>query len=531
MNPYLQELEALRARKAQTTGREAPQQGGTASNNQFLQELDTLRKAPKPKTYEKGGESALEDFAEGAVVSGMETWYGLKDLVGMMDDEDKKRLKDWQDDAAQSGWGMGGKIVGEIAQLAMPTGALGAGVKGGLKLSKLARAMKAAKAAAPALVHGYVKLPEAGETRAGNLAEEAAAGALTAGLGKVLTKGLRGLKGTKDAMKLTKQGHYLTPGQYAGKESGINTLEDLGGLLPGTAKGTKALRDEGIADWGKAAFQKVNPKGYPKITEIGHGGFEQLEKNVNKGYDDAWKGVEGMSKGKAESILDTVGKAEGKVDDVSTLKRVVADLGDISDGVSPSQLKTFDRALGDALGEAKGNAFLTKDLKKLRDMVRSSLPEENKKALRYMDSIYPDFLSVRKAADAARHAKGEFTPRQLMTALSMKAGEAKSARGARSLARDAYNQGINTVGQRKEIPMLSAIKNVSRGAPSPTGLMRSIGRGAIGETKAQKAALGKLRLLNKALDKRRLGGLKNPYSIGGALEELNPYEMRYFRDR
>ena len=66
---------------------------------------------------ERPEEAWYEDFGEGLAVSGMDTYYGIKDLVTDLDDEDRARLKDWKEDAAQSGWGTGGRVVGEMAQL------------------------------------------------------------------------------------------------------------------------------------------------------------------------------------------------------------------------------------------------------------------------------------------------------------------------------------------------------------------------------------------------------------------------------
>jgi hypothetical protein len=121
-----------------------------------------------PTTPERDAEPWYEDFAEGVVSSGMGTYYGIKDLTVGMDDEDKARLKDWKEDAAQSGWGTAGNVVGEVAQLALPGGAALKGAKALNAAGKLAKTAKALPLATDVLASsalGYVKPPEEGKTR------------------------------------------------------------------------------------------------------------------------------------------------------------------------------------------------------------------------------------------------------------------------------------------------------------------------------------------------------------------------------
>ena len=72
----------------------------------------------------KEEEAWYEDFGEGLVTSGKETYYGIKDLTIGLGDDDAADLKDWRDDAGESGWGTVGQVVGDIGQMVIP-GAMG----------------------------------------------------------------------------------------------------------------------------------------------------------------------------------------------------------------------------------------------------------------------------------------------------------------------------------------------------------------------------------------------------------------------
>ena len=105
-----------------------------------LKQLQQGQQAAPANQYEGKEEAFYQDFGEGIGASALETWEGGKDLlsktglVDAPDESDLARLKDWQDDAGQSGWGTAGKIVGDIGQMAAGGGLIGAGLKAATKL-------------------------------------------------------------------------------------------------------------------------------------------------------------------------------------------------------------------------------------------------------------------------------------------------------------------------------------------------------------------------------------------------------------
>jgi len=148
----VEQIQAELARRQNSTS-------GGANVEQIQAEL-ARRKAPV-----KEKESKFEDFGEGIVASGLSTYYGLKDLVTDVTDEDRARLKDWRDDAGESWAGTAGQVVGELGQLAIPGGAA---MKIGGGLSKAMKTIKGQSALAAGL--GGAQLPGEESSRLANAA-------------------------------------------------------------------------------------------------------------------------------------------------------------------------------------------------------------------------------------------------------------------------------------------------------------------------------------------------------------------------
>ena len=116
----------------------------STNKSNFKERLNTVRSTEKDKPPSKEAEAWYEDFGEGLVTSLMKTGAGIKDLIVGLDEEDKALVADWAADAAESGWGKGGEVVGDIAQIALPAGVL-------VKAAKVAGMAKAGSRTLPAI--------------------------------------------------------------------------------------------------------------------------------------------------------------------------------------------------------------------------------------------------------------------------------------------------------------------------------------------------------------------------------------------
>lgn len=483
--------EEAQAYLARIKSRQAPATGDPRDEAKAY--LASLNKSDKPK------DSALEDFAEGLVVSGMDTYYGMKDLLGVMDDEDRATYNDWKEDAGESGWGTAGKVVGEVGSYMLPGGI----AKGGLKI--LSKAGKLANIANKGLkvlkdyniaregigagIMGGTKLPEWGETRTENMLKEGGMGAAGAAVLKGVAGLAKGIKKSKLAQEMLDEGYYLTPAQAAGKSTGSQVVklgETVGSAAPILKKGTEALEKEGTRGWNMRAFNRANPEGMPKITAGGEEGFQQLAKNVSSEYDRAWSGarsmtdeaLEGATK-KLENALQVVAEQDAPI-----LKRIIRDIDNKSYVGSREQLQSLDRSLGKMINRAKSDPHLTKILQEVRKSLRKSLPEENRKLLEKMDKLYPDFKVLEKAVEKASYGDGVFTPKDLNT--SMKVGRpGKAPRGKAPMQQD-MKEGKELFETTGLTPSIGFMARAATSVDSPNSIMRGIGNITLGNTSPQR---------------------------------------------
>ena len=459
------ELSRLQAQRAQRTEWEE------------RQELAALK-----AKRDKGETSGFSDFWEGVALSGMDMVYGVKDLVGAMDENDRATFDQVKKDASDSGFTTAGKVVSEIAQFAIPGGAVAKGVKGASKLKNLAKGVSGETLVAGTLAGA--RLPGEGETRAGNVAYDAAATAGGGFAGKVLAKTMRGLNKTPDAQKLLDEGVYLTPGQQA-ESKFIQNIETAAEVTPILARGTKAAKKEASESWNENILNKAAPAG-TKITEIGTAGGAQLKKAVEAGYASAWKGVKPIDKALRGRLAGRLQKTRSKLGkkDRLVVDNVAADMERIGSA------KGLDDILRREIGTAgRKKVDLRRVLEKTRRELRKVAPVDNKKALAKMDKNYPDFLTAEDAIIRAKQTGGVFTPAQL-TMSSGKVGKKKAATGTGPL-QEAADIGRETIGKKEGGQPLDFFRRLAGAAPSPPG-MRGTGRMLMGDLAPQKAITRRL---------------------------------------
>jgi len=479
-----------------------------------------------PKLPPATPESGFEDFGEGLGVSGLKTYYGIKDLVSDVDAEDKATLADWRADAAQSGWGTAGEVVGDVGQIIGTGGIGGAALKGGLKLA--ANAARVAKAPKPlrgglvgarnlvtpftadigasAAVAG-TQIPDAGEDRS-DAAYGAAKDALVGGvLTKALNKGFQGIRKTPEAQEMLDHGIPLTPA-LASEGTGVRGVENVMQVLPFVAKGRDEARRKAQEQWSLKVMQTAAPS---NVTLRGNARARagQLKDGFKNAYSTAW--------GKAEkphyldiidmqNVLKETGTFIGK-DGEGALRKVSHDLKKLSKDFSPKAVKNLDHVLKKNIRSAAraGDSALEEGLNTVRVSLRNSLPADAQRGLKQLDQKYGAYLVVKKAGAKAKNTAGMFTPKQFMDSVGAVGGETRTFVGAAPLQRYA-DAAVDTVGRQEPAILPDLTKGVFARTPTHQGAMDFGGRLTLGETAGQK--LGQRVIASPVADALRNVGLR-----------------------
>lgn len=516
MSDFEQRLNAFRASQSQ------PAQ----QPNDFESRLNAARQAPQapvepPVEPPKEADPWYEDLGEGLAVSGMETYYGIKDLVGLLDEEDQATLTDWQKDAAESGWGTAGKVIGEIAQIAAPAGGLTKAMKYASKAKTLGRtAPLLADVAATAGLEA-VKLPQEGESRLDS-AIEGATDALTGGMiARGLSKATRGLDVTDAAKTLMDKGAFITAGRAA-KSPAAKGLEAMAEVTPFLARGVQKARGKAKDDWLRVAFEEAAPKGF-KQSDVGFKGISQLKNAYDDAYSKAWSKADNINSAGRVDFVNAVSRGVDELPktDANKVIRVAKEFNKVLGDISPKRIKDYDNQLRREIKSvALDNIPLRETLKQMRESIRKGLPEGAQNALKDVDANYAKYLAVKKAAGKATADTGEFTPQQLIQSLTASAkGKARKDFGDAPM-QDIAMAGAQTVGQQLGGDLLGKLRTIMRGLPTPIPT-QALSNMAIGRNPMQKAA-------RNTIESETIKALRNymPRSgqLGGVLldDELEP---------
>lgn len=436
-------------------------------------------------------ESFAEDFAEGVVASGMGTYYGLKDLVTGLDEGDRERLQEWQDDAAQSGWGTAGQVVGEIAQLAIPGGAVAKGARALSAADKARRVMQLGGDVALTGALGAAKLPQDEDSRALNAAQEI--GGALAGAG--LFKAAKGVTKTDAARRLIDRGVALTPGMSTTNPM-VRGLETVGEVTPLIAQGVKRAKAKAIGDINEMLFKEAAPAG-KTITETGEKGVQQLKGAFKEAYQDAWSGARGLSNEARRNIVDTAVRESRKLTEAQqrALGNVMEDFKELTRDVTPETLRRFDNVLRKRIQSASDDFDFQEALISLRAQLRAGMPNNVSEKLAAVDRKYGDYLVVR---DAVRNAAGEIgreiQPNQLLQAMKS-VGKERVGEGTAPVFQTATDV-AETAGQKVGGEPLEWFRRLAGITYTPLPMQLG-GRMVLGETATQKAAAKAIRELEE----------------------------------
>lgn len=475
--------------------------------------------APEPEQepgFFKRTLGKVQDFSEGIGVSGLETYYGLKDLVGKGEPSDRATLEAWRRASAESGWGAAGKMTGDIAQYALPGGAIG---KAG-KIGPLVADVTATTAV------DLAKLPEYGESRMHNAQQGAMLGMGGHVLGKTLGTVAMGVKGTPAAERLRELGGKLTPGQM--KEGLLRKAEHwTEAAIPFASKAVREAEKRSKETVGKALLQKAAPptpaslfSGKPVPAKV-----ESLAE-LNKAYDDAyqaaWSTVDDVS---IDTLEQSAKMAVGKIaikKDQKAFANVIDQMVDVL-GTRGKSASEVDALLRKHMRPHKGgkNRVWNEAMSDLRTGLHESMPEANRDALRLVNSKYGEREALGYAATSAAGVRGKLMgPESLTTGVKRSSTERALEEGRGNLQQELQDWSEVIGDPAGVIPLLK--RRLIQGAPSG-GIMQYPADLVAGNYGYQAAAR---KAMNKPVP-RMLRRTLSPYRAGAASKDLIDEEEDY----
>ena len=418
----------------------------------------------------KEKESGFEDFGEGVMTSLMKTAYGLKDLLApekgksfarpgygsgkyrapqrkvKTTEQDRAQIKDWSDDAGESGYGTAGEITGDIAQFLVP----GTAAYKAAKAAQMgAKGLMGAEAVAGGLLGG-TRLPDEGDTRLGNAAMEGSMALGGSALGHLLGPVVTGAKKTEIGKWLhEKTGKALSPEQMS-DSSWLRFLD----------KGSNAA-EIGQHAWTLQAIKEsaLDPDG---ITKIGTDGYKQIKKQFTDKYDEAWNSVGDIDLGLSKELLHLlkVNKPFVGPEGKATLNKLSSEVGRLTKHPTNTGLKDLDEIIRDLMGNSDSTG-LSDALWDAKNVMRDALPEHSQDLIRQADAKYPEFLTIQRATNTARNRGHVFSPNDLMNESAFVSRLKEGTAGGKGPLQNIAKIGQNTVQKKTKDGSIEFLRKYS----------------------------------------------------------------------
>ena len=434
-----------------------------------LDRMDELKELRQRSTGARFFSGVLDPIKEG--------YYGAKQLVTDLDEEDQTAVQAARDRLETSG--VAG-TVGEIATWMLPFGAAAkAGLKGTAALggtSKLAKTL-GVMGGEGALEGGYQALRpelEGDPSRLERGATGLASGIIGAGLGeggsyvaKRLIKALgRPAAPTRDALRIERQGErtgtpielsagqQVDPGTLTG--SIVKGVEEATSLIPGGGP-LRRQQENALAQWNLSEMREMLP-GFMRneVKQSGPDGFQQLNDAFGRHYDDALAPVRGRTIDATDDVLDDLAAIEdtllpriAEADRAGTKADLDNLLEDLANGrITGDNFKETLKDLRKVAEVAGRNGELSKArvYKQLHDTlnkeVKRRLGPVKAAKLAEVDKAYAQVMPLVKGGGMAGAVKaGHFTPDQLRSGAQRGESEwskasARSPATKRALAAD-----------------------------------------------------------------------------------------------
>ena len=392
--------------------------------------------------------SGFERFGVGIAKPFVETWKGLKDLVGIdLSDEEIAELERLQE--VKGAAGTTGQIVGELATLAIPAGGALKGVRAASQGPKLIRALAAMRGAPLAAESATVGLMESlkaptDERSRGDAFVQGAAGTVAgAGAGRLLKRALGGLAFREGAEELLQKGVKLTPGQAGGR--GLQAVENAVANVPVIGTPIRRLQQTAVTDWNRDVLSKIMPEELAsRVTKGGNEGFEQ----ATKAFSDAY---ETLFRGSVKPDTSAVNSAALLADQATGGAKEILDQFAVSlqrERIPGSDLSWWDDQLRKyAVAASRRGDVAEKDLlNEARTVLKDAIPDDMAAQWKKLDSAFRNFATARKAGtyQGAAKNRGVFTPAELLRASGAQdksAGKRAFAQGQAALQEEALDAG------------------------------------------------------------------------------------------
>jgi hypothetical protein len=375
------------------------------------------------------GMSGTDKFLAGAGKGMTDVVRGVGQLVGAVDQTAVDEAKSRDRALSETGAGMAGELVGNLALTMAP----GVGL-GGLATKGAAAVLPTiARAAAPtvgaalsgAAVSGAAPVAS-DESRAGNAVLGAAGGAIGDVAARGVSRIAQPIRQSAAVQRLLGEGVVPTPGQAAGGV--VGRLEEKFQSLPGPGDIIRMGRDRAGTEFNAAALNKAVPAGQRTVTAIGQEGIDQAKTAISGAYDAALAGRvmqpdaalnTGLQAAKNASLLPLNSNRQKEFD--SILRRHVWERIPQSGSLPAAAVKAeIDRDLGQlAFKLGKSNMAeeqaLGEAVKAARDEVRNWMTRQTGTAAQRAaaDTAHANKVALQKSVERAKAAGGKFTPYQL----------------------------------------------------------------------------------------------------------------------
>lgn len=438
--------------------------------------------------------------------------------------EARKADRDAYEAHHPGGWATAGGIAADIGMGAIPVGA------GGQVLTKALGASRYAPLIGDVAANaGYSAL-----TSPENRGTAAALGGAGAAVGRAVGRVATGVvRPTAEAADLLRRGVRLTPGQAAGKDSAINTVEQWATSNPISTIPVTAARRRALDDAGKAGIEDVlgrvfpESKTRPRLTGNLGNMLGQAEDAISHGYDDALKGVSAPLTDVVARVQTAIAAAQQEnpltsVQQIHNLESYFANkLAAVQalgiDTLTGPQLKQIDAELGSYArrlakstdAEQSAAARFWRDVQGgYREHILQNVGGETVTGtLKRLNQGYKELLALDKSIDAVGST---FKPRALVKALQDRSGDKTLAELAQ-FGQNAYavlpstipDSGTTVRTVANALPLTLGVGSLAFGSPV---LATGLGAAALlGTSKGAQALTGQTVLQRKLVDAVRSG--------------------------
>lgn len=437
----------------------------------FRQEWQKRQPEPVDPTE---GMSTFDKVAAGAGKAVYDLGRGLGQMAGLVSEDDIRQARELDAPLMDTGAGVAGHVLGDVAMMALPGGALKAAgqirnsermVRAGAELAspttfKGAAAMGAAISGAQPVVGD--------ESRGTNALQGAVAGAAGKLAGDVLGAVVRPsmpptAREAATARFLQQQGVDIRTPQMSNKA--IQYLDDTMDYLPMTAGRNEAMKKAQQAQFNRAVMRTVGVE----ADEISEPALEEARRRLSHQYDNFINGRHGGNKVARQGqelarvvrvdrpFLADISRLRARYDNLmpslknTTVGRVLDDLDELIEPFVKGQKPAFTNEqyqsqisalsnLSRKLFQKEGDADAAKVMEELREafdnLLQRNMGETEAMAFKRLRKQYANFKTIEAAVNrrAAGRAEGAVSPTDLYHTIKSRSKTA-AYRGTGELAR------------------------------------------------------------------------------------------------